>query len=115
MSLFGFLWDLNQEKKILKAKDSSITTSQKTNHVATDVHFLRAMVERQAITNAALIELLTQHLGISENDIINKIEEIDLRDGVKDGKITSSPKSCKSCQRVLPAQRNVCLYCGEPN
>ena len=66
-----------------------------------------------ALTNAALIEILSERVGISEHEIFCKIEEIDLRDGVKDGKITNTPKTCKACARVLPAKRRVCLYCGE--
>jgi hypothetical protein len=62
-----------------------------------------------ALTNAALIEILTEHIGITEGEILNKILEIDLRDGVKDGKTTNTPKTCKACARVLPANRIIIL------
>jgi hypothetical protein len=112
--MFDFLWNASQEVKITNAKNVAIDSSSRVSHVSLDLHFLSRTVEKMAITNAALIEILTEHIGITEGEILNKILEIDMRDGVQDGKITNTPKTCKACARVLPAKRRVCLYCGEP-
>ena len=113
MDMFGFLWNADQEKKIAKVANSVSDRMERVEHYALEVNFLKESLERVAITNAALIELLNERIGVSEQDILGKIEEIDLRDGVKDGKITSRPRNCAKCSRVLPAKRRVCLYCGE--
>ena len=63
------------------------------------------------LMNLAALELLTD-LGVSKQQIMDKIEEIDLRDGKKDGKYTKS-KNCPSCDRVINGRRPHCLYCGE--
>jgi hypothetical protein len=40
--------------------------------------------------------------------------EIDLRDGVADGKITSVAIPCRKCQRQTLNRNAACMYCGEP-
>jgi len=113
MSFFDFLWNVNQEQKIIKVSTAVTDKMQHVGHLGMDVNFLKTTVERLALTNAALVEILSERVGVTERDILEKIEEIDLRDGVKDGKITMKPRNCSKCSRVLPAKRKICLYCGE--
>ena len=48
-------------------------------------------------------ELLREHSELSENDIENKILEIDNRDGRIDGKIATQTKTCQACGFDLEA------------
>jgi rubrerythrin len=43
--------------------------------------------------------------------IMNKIEEIDLRDGKADGK-ESQPTVCPDCGHTISKRRSNCFYCG---
>ena len=106
-SFFDFLWNVNLEQKIAKvAKVAKVANSvtdkmQQVWHLGVDVHFLRATVERLALTNASLVGILSERVRVTERDILEKIEEIDLRDGVKDWKITLKPRNCSKCSKDL--------------
>jgi hypothetical protein len=60
----------------------------------------------------AMWEILRDHSGIDNEMLFEKLREIDLRDGVLDGKNQSKPTECPSCQRRLSNRHARCLYCG---
>ena len=68
---------------------------------------------RLLLANQALWELLRDRLGISEAELEQKMQEIDLRDGKPDGQISFGPVRCPSCNRVSNSKHNKCLYCGQ--
>ena len=63
----------------------------------------------------AMWELLESRTKFTQDDLEKKMEEIDLRDGIKDGKISKTVATCPSCGRKTSIRRPTCLYCGEPN
>ncbi len=58
-------------------------------------------------------ELLQQHGNVTDQQLVAKIQEIDLRDGVLDGKMSKPAAKCSACGRVNNATRNRCMYCGQ--
>jgi hypothetical protein len=77
-----------------------------------DVEQLEQRVERLTLLNAALWELLRDKGKLTEADLVNKVQEIDLRDGRADGKMRSAPKVCGACGRTVSSRHQRCLYCG---
>lgn len=92
------------------AKVASISTQ--ADHLRMKVDRLEATVERQALACQALWELLQQHVPVGEKDLLKKMEQIDLRDGVADGRMTPQASTCTACGRTVHAKRKNCLYCG---
>ena len=68
--MFEFLWNANQEVKIRDAKNVAIDSSSRVSHVSLDLNYLTRTVEKMALTNAALIEILSERVGISEHEIL---------------------------------------------
>jgi hypothetical protein len=98
---------------------SEITTASKVASVSTQADHLRmqvraleATVERQSLACQAMWELLQQHLPVGEKDLLKRMEQIDLRDGVADGRVTPQATTCGACNRTVHAKRKNCLYCG---
>ncbi|MBL8889019.1 MAG: hypothetical protein JNL67_03515 [Planctomycetaceae bacterium] len=60
----------------------------------------------------SLLEILRERSGLTEDDLYQKLREIDLRDGVLDEKNQTKPTECPSCQRRLSNRHARCLYCG---
>jgi len=60
----------------------------------------------------AIWELLREHTDLEDEQIILKMEQIDLRDGVKDGEIGHKLLTCPSCRRRGNSTRERCLYCN---
>lgn len=73
-------------------------------------------VDKLTLINMALVELLIAHAGLTEAQLLAKMQEIDLRDGKQDGKPpdTASP-ICEACGRTYSKRQNHCLYCGHVN
>lgn len=72
-------------------------------------------VNRLALINRALWELLQEKTGLEPDLLGLKVTEIDLRDSRADGRALSPPASCSQCQRNLPSHTIRCLYCGHLN
>lgn len=73
---------------------------------------LEERVESLALTCQALFEILAERTGVTQDQLAAKIEEIDLRDGVKDGKFRPQPLVCSDCGRRTARKRDRCMYCG---
>ena len=90
--------------------------AEKTEHQLNDVHDrmsrLEKKVETLVLLNQALLELLCERTGLSEAEVVAKITEVDLRDGVRDGKIGGGKTKCQNCDRPYNHEFNKCLYCG---
>ena len=55
---------------------------------------------------------LLEEQGLSAEQLVAKLEELDHADGVADGKMTSNPVPCRSCDSKIPAGLTKCQYCG---
>lgn len=73
---------------------------------------VRDRVERMALVNAAMWSLISDKLGITAEELMAKIREIDATDGRQDGKISSTAQNCPKCNRVMNSVTGNCLYCG---
>ena len=98
---------------------AEIGNASKIASVASDADRLRrqiadleATVERQALACQALWELLQEHLPLGEKDLLTRMEQVDLRDGVADGRMTKQVSTCGTCNRAVHSKRKRCLYCG---
>ncbi|MFC3912857.1 hypothetical protein ACFOSS_05175 [Pseudaeromonas sharmana] len=71
---------------------------------------LEEKIDSLYIMTLAALELLHEQ-GVTKMQIMNKIEEIDLRDGKVDGKL-AQPTQCPDCGHRISKRRSNCFYCG---
>jgi len=57
-------------------------------------------------------ELVSEQTGLADADLLKRMQEVDLRDGKADGKITPVPVDCSKCSRPVNPRRKTCMYCG---
>lgn len=100
-----YIWHLQQQSQIDEAKTDA---AQAANRVAE----LEASLQRMTLVSQALWELLRDHFEIPEQELLDKINEIDLRDGVLDQRITPKVSPCPKCGRPVSAKNSSCYYCG---
>lgn len=55
---------------------------------------------------------LLEEGGVTPEQLIAKLEELDLQDGVADGKVTRGPVDCPSCDSRVAAGLSRCQFCG---
>jgi hypothetical protein len=74
---------------------------------------LEQRVDRLGLACQAMWEILRVQFGLSDEQIRAKMTEVDLRDGVADGRISAQVKGCTQCGRPVNTKRARCLYCGQ--
>lgn len=108
----GLINDFSQHCQISQLQGDVRWQGTKVELMTGDLAELGREVSRVRLAVEAISEILQTHLGVESQEIVQKMLEIDLRDGKRDGRITPTPKSCESCQRPFPATTARCIYCG---
>ncbi len=73
---------------------------------------LEANLAKSLLICESLWELLRDEHGWTDQQLYKKLEEVDLRDGVADGKNQRKAVVCPDCGRTVSPRHAVCLYCG---
>jgi hypothetical protein len=74
--------------------------------------FIQCDVEKLFMITEALWTILKEKHGCTDAELVQRVQEIDLRDGKLDGRVTKVNPDCPKCSRKLMGKRPVCLYCG---
>lgn len=109
------LWDLYQQYRIgqLDKRLDRVQDTSNQDSAARDAVFrLEEKLDRLALINRAMFELLQESAAMSEERLSAKVLEIDLRDGQADGKAASTPKRCPKCEAMISPRFGRCLFCG---
>lgn len=110
----GLLRDFSQDTRITSLHGDVRWQGEKVESINMDLADLEKLVVRMQLAVEAMAEILQSRMGIENREIIDKMVEIDLRDGKHDGRITPAAVTCEKCQRPSPANSPKCIYCGQP-
>jgi hypothetical protein len=72
-------------------------------------------LERLALLCMAMWTLVQSETGLTEDQLLERVREIDLMDGVPDGAITRQVTTCSKCRRPMSSRHTRCIYCGHEN
>ncbi|HUG09084.1 MAG TPA: hypothetical protein VMP13_09360 [Acidimicrobiia bacterium] len=81
-----------------------------TRH-ANRIEDLEERIDQLALILRGMWALLEEG-GVTAERLMAKLEELDMSDGVADGKIRRGPTDCPSCDSKVPAGLANCQYCG---
>jgi hypothetical protein len=110
--MFDLLLDLYQQRRIDDVADAARDSGRKATEAETEVRDLQDAVARLALVNAAIWSLVKDRTGLTDAVLAARVRDIDLRDGVEDGKITQTVQNCGHCGRVMAPRHRRCIYCG---
>lgn len=95
------------------ASANASEAARRTAEVRTQSEAIQGDVERLFMITEALWTILKKEHGYSDEDLGLLIQEIDLRDGKLDGKVSKQQNpTCPECNRTLIGRHQMCLYCG---
>ncbi len=77
------------------------------------VRLLEANLAKTMMICEALWEILADEHGWTIEHLHKKLYEVDMRDGVLDGKNQRSIVKCPNCGRTVSGRHPACLYCGQ--
>lgn len=103
-------WDIFQHLRTSDAKSTASGANVRSHSNRTDIGHLNEKIESLSLLTQAMWEMLEEN-GFSRTELERKIEEIDLRDGVRDGRVTGSTH-CPECGHRLRQNRINCYWCG---
>ena len=106
------LTDLMQWLQIQRATSRASELGRDLAGAQRELERLQGTVDKLSLACAALWELLKERDGLADDALLQRILEIDLRDGVIDGRIHERPSECPQCGRKNGPRRTSCLYCA---
>lgn len=112
-------WELYQTGAMFRAQQDASDAQGRIRRAETRVRFtehdirqLEARVDSLALGCQAMWELLSESAGLTKQDIVDRMHDIDLRDGKADGKMSAAVSDCSACGRPVNSRRSHCIYCG---
>jgi len=106
------MWNQLHGRRPAPARESGEQARRDGARTARELSALEDRVDRLALVTQTLWELLQEHSSLTEAQLLERIEEIDLRDGKLDGKNEPSAPRCVNCGRKSCRNHTQCMYCG---
>lgn len=118
MSVIDFLWNATQQMQIQEARDAAKDAkfeAQITAQQAIDQTFLPYVkqLDKLGLVCQAMWSLIQEKTNLTERDLLNRVTELDLKDGVLNGKYVNPPVDCPKCGSKMSRKFNRCLFCGQ--
>ena len=106
-------WAARQQSQASRAEMVAENASATAGKARSQVDLMQLDVERLLLITEALWTLMKEKHGYSDEQLIQTVQEIDMRDGRLDGKVAKQPPlKCANCGRTIPTKRTICMYCG---
>ena len=105
---------------ISRAADQAATSKNAADARAraSDAHAqvadLSVRLDRALLVCEALWTIVRDRLGVAEDELVARVNDIDLSDGKLDGKVRRTAVSCPRCKRTIARRFKKCVYCGQP-
>ena len=85
----------------------------KVGSVEREVRMLKANLAKTMMICETLWEIVRDRHGLTEKDLHKKLYEVDMRDGVLDGKHQRKAEKCPNCDHTVSPRHPACIYCGQ--
>lgn len=112
-------WDMFLQRNSMLSSERNAHARQEAVRADEELHVeilkLETKVNALALVCEAMWELLSEKTGLDAGDISRRMDEIDARDGRRDGRMNIRPSDCPRCQRPLQAGLDNCIYCKAPS
>ncbi|MFQ5491149.1 MAG: hypothetical protein ACE5GE_10535 [Phycisphaerae bacterium] len=103
-------WALNS----VAAVQAAGSASRKAGEAKSSAAEVEAKCDRALLVCEALWTILRDKLNVSEEELVQRVNDIDLTDGRLDGKVRkANAHACPGCGRTIAKRFPKCMYCGQ--
>lgn len=113
MSAFRYFPGLWPYYAIHEAKSAAASADRAADRAASRAETVDQRLDRALLTMEAMWSILRDRLQVTDEQLAQRIVEVDESDGLLDGKVRRKPKTCLHCKKTIPGRFPRCLYCGE--
>jgi len=103
---------LGQSIAASQASESTGQPASEARQAERRARDVEARLEKLTLICMAMWSLIQEKTNLTEEELIERVKQIDLLDGKEDGRVTPQVARCSSCGRVMNARHTKCLYCG---
>jgi hypothetical protein len=109
------LFDIYQNSRIDAIAAREAATHGRVMSTAQRLREMEQRHERMKLVTVALWQMLKAHTGLTDADLKQYIEKVDLADGKLDGRIDrkGAAMDCPHCDRRILKSAVVCPWCSE--
>lgn len=93
----------------------AIDAKARAREAGTEITFLKQKVEKLMMITEALWLIVKETNNLTDEELKEKILQVDLKDGKLDGRVAANAEEtdyCPKCGQVLQKNKYVCIYCG---
>jgi hypothetical protein len=106
--------DFVQQRFIHGARQDASQARRDAREARASLSELEERIGRLTLACTAMWALLRQRAGLTDQELLEVIQEVDLRDGVRDGQHKPPALTCPSCGRRNNRRHRACMYCESP-
>ncbi len=85
----------------------------KVRQIQTELKRVEDKLDKLTLVCMAMWSLLCEKTELTEQDLSERVQKLDLDEGKGDGQGTGALKECPTCARTMSSRHARCLYCGE--
>ena len=100
--------EFHQSRGIASAQAEASRANDKVASLTDELRRLGARLDRLALLNAALWELVAPRLELADVDLKAMALELDARDGKINGRLGPALRRCSNCDKTLMARQSKC-------
>ena len=106
------LWQMQTGGSAGEAQAAAGKAASKAARMLLRVKELEDRLDKLTLICMGMWSFLAESNKVTEEDLIKRVTQIDLEDGVADGKVTKQVARCDRCDRVMSPRHKRCIYCG---
>ena len=103
---------MDQARRQAQAEIESRAAGAKATDAVATAQDLERRLDKLTLIAMAMWSFLSEKTSVTEEQLIERVKQIDLMDGVEDGKLHRQVAKCSACGRVMSPRHTKCLYCG---
>ncbi len=109
----SFFWHIRNQQAAAQASSAANRAGREARSAKSGIDDIESRLERSLMACEAMWTLMRDKLNLTDTELLDRINEIDLSDGKLDGKVRKIAHACPSCGRTIAKRMSKCMYCGQ--